>query len=170
MTEWVRLMARYNQWMNDRLYAVCAEMTDEERRRDRGTFFGSMHGILNHILLADRAWLGRFTGVPYPGIRSLDQELYADFAELVAERAATDAQILTWADALTPEALAGPLRYRTLSDPQERVNPLWIAVSHFFNHQTHHRGQLATLIFQAGHDTGVTDIMRMPEVMGPERP
>ena len=56
-----QLMARYNRWMNERLYALCAGLDDDERKRDRGAFFGSIHGTLNHLLWGDRMWLGRFT-------------------------------------------------------------------------------------------------------------
>src|ERR1700729_2803192 len=91
-------LARYNRWMNLKLYAIASQLTDEERKRDRGAFFKSIHGTLNHLLLSDRVWMARFTGVSLPGdvlgpdgIRSLDQELYADFEELGRERIKTDA-------------------------------------------------------------------------------
>ena len=69
-----RTMAHYNRWMNERLYAVCAEIPDGERRRDRGAFFKSIHGTLNHLLLGDRLWMGRFLDRPFT-VDSLDQEL-----------------------------------------------------------------------------------------------
>jgi uncharacterized damage-inducible protein DinB len=164
--EAARLLARYNQWMNQRLYAICAEFPDAERKRDTGTFFRSMHGVLNHLLLTDRAWLGRFTGVPFP-VTTLDQDLYPDFDDLRREREITDGELLKWADALTPEALAGTVRYRMLSRPVEREDLLWVAATHLFNHQAHHRGQLTTLIFQAGSDSDVTDLMWMPGIPVP---
>ena len=87
-----RMMAGYNRWMNERLFSLCATLSDEERERDRKAFFRSVHGTLNHLLLTDRSWLGRFTGVEFP-IRSLDQDLFAEFEDLRRERAATDAAI-----------------------------------------------------------------------------
>ena len=164
-----RALARYNRWMNDRLYALCEEIPDAERKRDRGAFFRSIHGTLNHLLLADRAWLARFTGDPAKWqsrdaaggvieVRSLDQELYADFAELRRQRAVTDAVILAWADGLTSEALAAPLVYRTTKGDRCE-HPLWQAALHLFNHQTHHRGQATTLLSQIGKDPGVTDLV-----------
>ena len=95
-----QMLAAYNRWMNDKLYAVCAELSDEERKADRKSFFGSIHATLNHLLLADKVWYGRFTGKPFV-VRGLDQELYADFDLLRAERAATDRLIEIWAAALT---------------------------------------------------------------------
>ncbi|MCZ7681755.1 MAG: DinB family protein [Sandaracinaceae bacterium] len=159
-------MARYNRWMNEKLYAVAGELSDEERKRDRGAFFGSIHRTLNHLLLADRVWLGRFTGATLEqgelgpgGIRTLDQELYADFDDLRRERSRTDDEIDAFVATLTPDKLAGNLRYLRAGKVNEL--PLWHAVAHLFNHQTHHRGQVTTLLMQAGHDPGVTDLVAM---------
>jgi len=157
-------MAAYNRWMNDKLYAACAELGDEERKRERGAFFKSLHGTLNHILLADRVWFGRFIGKPFK-IRSLDQELYADFADLRAERGATDQDIEGWAQGLTDEQLADKLHFTSIVDSKPRVYDLWVCVTHFFNHQTHHRGQVTTLLSQCGKDYGVTDLILLPEVL-----
>ena len=165
-------LARYNTWMNERLYALCATLPDEVRKEDRGAFFRSVHGTLNHLLLTDRAWLGRFTrdaalaqsrdgnGNPIAYTGKLDQEVYADFALLRRERATTDAAIEAWAAGLTAEHLAAPFSYRA-SAGQRYDHPLWWAVIHFFNHQTHHRGQLTTLLTQLGHDSGVTDLVSL---------
>ena len=95
----VQTMAAYNRWMNDKLYAACADISDEERKADRKAFFKSIHGTLNHILLADRVWFGRFIGRPVM-VKSLDQELYTDFAALRAERGSTDQDIEGWAQGL----------------------------------------------------------------------
>ena len=158
-------LARYNRWMNDKLYAAAATLSDEVRKRDDGAFFKSIHGTLNHLLLADRVWLGRFMGgtspdgFMAPGIRTLDQELYADFDDLRRERARTDDELSTWIAGLTDERLAGPLVYTRRG--QRLENPLWWAVAHVFNHQTHHRGQVTTLLTQHGCDPGVTDLFAM---------
>jgi uncharacterized damage-inducible protein DinB len=164
--EYVRAMARYNRWMNEKLYAVASELTDGERKEDRGAFFGSIQRTFNHLLVADRIWLGRFTGAKLEegemgpgGIRSLDQELYTDFDELRRERTKTDAELETYVDTLTAEALAGSLRFLRRGTTVEV--PLWHVVAHVFNHQTHHRGQVTTLLSQAGRDPGVTDLFAM---------
>lgn len=154
-------LSRYNRWMNERLYALCETLSDPERKRDVGAFFRSIHGTLNHLLLADRLWLGRFLGRPFQ-VDSLAQELYADFAELRSERALTDREIDAWTQSLTGERLAGALHYTSFTNPAPRSCPLWLAVVHFFNHQTHHRGQLTTLLRQRGLDPGVTDLIGLP--------
>lgn len=165
-----KLMARYNRWMNDRLYVAAAALTDDARKRDLRAFFRSVHGTLNHLLLTDRIWLGRLygdparfqsrspSGTPIP-VTSLDQELYADFAELRTERARTDSDFLAYAEALTADVLASSLAFRSVINPTPRVQPLWAALSHIFNHQTHHRGQVTTLLSQLGADPGVTDLV-----------
>jgi uncharacterized damage-inducible protein DinB len=162
--EQARDMAAYNQWMNQRLYSVCAELSDLERRQDREVFFKSIHGTLNHLLLADKIWLGRFFGEPFH-VDSLDQELYHDFDELRWIREETDEQILRWADALTDEVLASSLRYTSVVNPAPRTYEMWLAVAHFFNHQTHHRGQLTAMLSQCRKDYGITDIIWLPQVL-----
>lgn len=162
---WLGALARYNRWMNDKLYALAATMSDEARKRDSGAFFKSIHGTFNHLLLADRVWLSRFEGVAAPdgfmapGIRTLDQELYADFDELRRERARTDDALSTWIAGLDDARLAAPLV--VIRRGQRHESPLWCSVVHVFNHQTHHRGQLTTLFTQQGYDPGVTDLSAM---------
>jgi uncharacterized damage-inducible protein DinB len=150
MPKQYRLMAAYNRQMNQQFYAACAELSDAQRREDRGAFFGSIHGTLNHLLLVDRLWLGGFKkdSVAYG---ALNEELYADFAELRTERDQTDNDILAWAETLTPAGLE-------LDFNDSLTLPTWLTVMHFFNHQAHHRGQLSVLLSQCKADYGVTDI------------
>lgn len=163
--EVVRALARYNRWMNAKVYAAAEILGDAERKRDRGAFFRSIHGTLNHLLVADRIWLGRLHGVAPPdgclaaGVRALDQELFADFTELRGDRARRDDEIDAWAATLTAHSFAQPLRYVAGGRPREL--PLWWVVTHMFNHQTHHRGQITTLLSQAGQDPGSTDLLAM---------
>lgn len=163
MLEQFRTLAAYNRWMNGRVYETCAQLTVEQLMRDVGGFFKSIHGTLNHLLLADRIWMGRFTGAPI-SVTSLNEELYADFVELRKAREEEDARIEAWVGQLTKENLAGDLSYVSQVNPQPRRYPLWLAVTHFFNHQTHHRGQVTTMLSQFGIDPGVTDLIWMPKV------
>jgi len=164
--EWLAALARYNRWMNEKLYASAATLSDEERKRDVGAFFKSIHGTFNHLLFSDRVWLSRFQGsgvadglFGVPGFRSLDQELYSDFDELRRERARTDAEFSSYVGGLTQEQLAGNLVF--LRRGQRFEGPLWWTVAHVFNHQTHHRGQVTTLLTQKGIDPGATDLFAM---------
>jgi len=159
----LRALARYNTWMNAKLVEVAGRLDDETRKTSRGVVFGSIHGLFNHLLVADRIWMARFVGTELepgemaPGIRALDQELFADFAEFVDARVTMDAQIEAWAATLTEQALEAPLVIGT----RRPTMPLWCSAVHFFNHQTHHRGQLTALLSQAGEDFGVTDLVAM---------
>jgi uncharacterized damage-inducible protein DinB len=154
-------LAEYNAWMNGKLYAACATLSDEERKRDRGAFFGSIHATLNHVLLADSIWMGRFEAKPF-AFTGLDQELHASFEELRAQRAEMDARIGRWARGLTDAALNAKLEFTSAITKRTHAPTLWRVVLHFFNHQTHHRGQLTTLLSQAGVDYGVTDLFLLP--------
>jgi uncharacterized damage-inducible protein DinB len=144
------VLAAYNQQVNQQFYTACATLNETELKQDRGAFFKSIYGTLNHLLLVDRLWLGGFTDISI-AFSSLDEELYADFAEMRTERERTDADIIAWADTLKTAALEAPFNERL-------TFPTWVAVTHFFNHQTHHRGQLSTLLSQCGLDYGVTDL------------
>jgi uncharacterized damage-inducible protein DinB len=163
----VRGFAKYNREFNLSLFTQLAGLGETERKRDMGAFFGSIHGTLNHILLADRIWLGHFAKA-IPGMsalsnaklvyefQSLRQEVAGDFDELLHERQATDQVITNWAGELTDELLAQTMRYSN-SKGQVREHPVWLAVAHMFNHETHHRGQVTAMLYQLGYDPGVTD-------------
>lgn len=155
-----QLMAAYNRWMNRKLYAVCAEIPDGKRREDLGAFFKSMHGTLNHILLADYIWMDRFSDRPRR--YKLGDEIHADFEELRMAREEMDGKILDWVETLTDKWLDEPLQWVSGIDGKTYRVLKRILVTHMFNHQTHHRGQLTTLIKQLGYEPGVTDIPAMP--------
>lgn len=161
--------AQYNNWFNERLYDCVARLDDAERKRDRGAFFGSIHGTLDHILLADRLWLGRFerSSLPVPSLEGaelvygavqLDQGVHPEFEALRAGRRATDAVLERFVRELTPELLEQDLDYRNTKGVAF-TNPVWLILAHLFNHQTHHRGQTTTLLSQAGVDPGITDFL-----------
>jgi uncharacterized damage-inducible protein DinB len=168
-----RFLARYNRWMNQRLYAACETLSDEERKRERGAFFGSIHHTLTHVLLADQLWLHRFASQPTrfaaldaaalafpPGVDYVSVDAYPDWAELGQARDALDARIEQWVGEMSPDFLTRTMSYGNTKGVQ-RNHPAWQALSHFFNHQTHHRGQTTTLLMQAGVDVGVTDLVAL---------
>lgn len=164
-----RAFAKYNTNFNRKLFEVVGQLTPEQRERDLGAFFGSVNATLNHILLADRVWLERLreSGHDFPAldeadlefeIQALDQPATTDFTTLLHDRIATDQVIAAWVEDLTDAILAAPMRYQTRAG-QTREHAVWVAVSHLFNHQTHHRGQVTTLLKQLGFDAGVTDFV-----------
>jgi len=156
-------MAQYNRWMNRKLYDAASRISDEERRRDLGAFFKSVHNTLNHLLWGDSIWFGRFVGEQLAAGRT-DSILEDDFAALRARRGALDVRIHDWAATVEPTWLAGILRWKSGIDGKIRELPNAICVMQLFNHGTHHRGQVTTLLMQLGIDPGETDLPWMPEL------
>ena len=150
--------ARYNQWANRRLYDAAALLSDAEYRADRGAYFKSMHGTLNHLLTTDRIWMKRFTGAGEAPER-LDTILHERLDDLAAARRAEDRRIVAWMDDLGEEALAGVIRYRRVSTPEEFVQPLMPALDHWFNHQPHLRGQAHMVLTSLGRSAPELDLL-----------
>ncbi|MBI3199208.1 MAG: damage-inducible protein DinB [Rhodospirillales bacterium] len=159
MTQPWAYYARYNRLANETLYEACARLSDEERRRDLGAFFRSVHGTLNHLLLGDRIWMARFEGTAYPST-DLGAILFEDFAALRAARVAMDARIERFIADLPPDFAAGTIRYVNNAGLASE-DPLDVLLPHFFNHQTHHRAQVHTLLSQLGRDPPVLDLHRV---------
>jgi uncharacterized damage-inducible protein DinB len=134
------MLAAYNAWANRRLYDAVGALSDAQYREDTGLFFGSLHGTLNHLLVADRIWMRRFTGEGEAPDR-LDAILHEGLAELRAARGEEDHRITGWIAGLDEAALAGTFSYRRVTTPETFTQPLAPALLHLFNHQTHHRGQ-----------------------------
>jgi uncharacterized damage-inducible protein DinB len=153
-------MAKYNSWQNRSLYTAAATLSDDARRQERGAFFGSIHTTLNHLLWADKTWLARFTGGPLFAVSSKDGlSLYKDFGELKRERDATDTAIENWARDLDPQWLEGDLFWFSgLLNRDVSMNKKHL-VAHFFNHETHHRGQVHAMLTMAGAKPEDTDLM-----------
>ena len=146
------MFAQYNQWVNKRLYQAAAALPESDYRADRGAFFGSLHGTLSHLVVTDRIWMRRFTGEG-PVHTRLDEVPCDTLGELEAARRAEDARIVTYVEGLADDDLASTFSYRTVTNPREITQPLAPALDHFFNHQTHHRGQAHCLVTTiAGND------------------
>lgn len=171
-----RLLARYNSWINQRLYEACEGLTDEGRKLERGAFFGSIHRTLNHLVVTDQVWLRRFlqsgadNGIHFaaldgglieiPEAYRLDMVQFEDWADLKAKRVQLDAAIERWLAKMPGSYLESTMRYGN-SRGVQREHPAWQAMTHLFNHQTHHRSQAITLLTQAGIDIGVTDMLAL---------
>ena len=156
---YVRTMAAYNAEMNRRLYAAALRLSDDERRRDRGAFWGSLHGTLVHILWGDAQWMSRFDGWDQPAVtQKQSDQLIEDYAELCAKRIDADARIEDWARRFDANWLDIDLTWFSGSAQREISAPKRLLVTHFFNHQTHHRGQAHALITAAGEKTDDTDL------------
>lgn len=139
------MMAAYNAWANGRLYDASHALADADYRADCQTAFHSVHGTLNHLLVADTIWMSRFRGLPNPPW-TLDHIVKDDRAGLRKRREAMDRDIIGYVHALSDAALAGDVTYLTIIEPERITQPLTPALAHFFNHQTHHRGQCHAML------------------------
>ena len=156
---YVRTMAEYNAEMNCRLYTAAKRLSDAERQRDRGAFFRSPHDTLAHFLWGDGRWMGLFAGWQPPVTLIVESGNYIeDWTELCAARERADADIKRWAAKVDNPWLNGDLTWFSQAAQREVTEPKRLLVTHFFNHQTHHRGQAHALITAAGEKTGDTDL------------
>ena len=161
---YVKRMARYNRWQNQNLFGVADHLSDEERRRERGAFFGSIHKTLSHLMWADQLWMSRLANARAPeGGIPQSVSLYPDWTPLRDKRAAFDGGIIDWADRQDEASLAGDLTWYSALAKRELGKPKWLLVTHMFNHQTHHRGQVHCMLTQAGGKPHDTDLAFMPE-------
>ncbi|HZH52035.1 MAG TPA: DinB family protein [Microvirga sp.] len=159
------MLAAYNAWCNRRLYDAAALLPDADYRADRGAFFKSLHGTLNHILVADRIWMRRFTGEGEAPTR-LDAILFDEFAPLRQAREAEDARIVAYVERLPEGDLSGLFRYRLITRPETVEQPLAPALLHFFNHQTHHRGQAHCILTGLGREAPSFDLVAFQRETG----
>ncbi|NIZ03669.1 DinB family protein [Thalassospira lucentensis] len=157
-----RVMARYNSWQNDALYTLCSEIGDEERRRDRGMFFGSIHATLNHLVHIDMRILDIMRTGEAPEYDA-HTTVADDFVTLRNVRRDLDAEIEEFANSDDHDWQDG-YREFTGVDGVTRKLPRPLFLIQFFNHQTHHRSQITSELHKMGIDYGITDVPLMPDV------
>jgi uncharacterized damage-inducible protein DinB len=166
-----RTMARYNAWMNRKLISKAQDMGLERIEQDQKAFFGSIAATFQHIMIGDLVWLRRYAEAPFfqrltsvllnfPEPKSLHERIFSSWHAYTEARTRLDDILINFADSLTAEELATELEFRTMKGDVYRT-PLWQLLTHLFNHQTHHRGQITTLMMQQGFDPGVTDLVAM---------
>lgn len=164
-------MAQYNEWMNAKICDAARKLPDQALAADRKAFFGSILGTLNHLIVADTIWLNRFANHPanysalavmqgFPVPTSLNQLVFADISSLAKGRRLLDQAIREWTNSIVDQDLDFMLDYSNTKNVPATRN-FHSLLMHFFNHQTHHRGQVTTLLSQAGSDVGVTDLLVM---------
>ena len=153
-----QMFADYNAWANERLYAAAAGLTKEALEEDLGAFFGSVFGTLNHIMVADLLWLARLREQSAPKL-ALAGTLHDTLDELTAARRVLDADIVRYADGVTEDELAAEITYTTITGPMTMTQRRDQALAHFFNHQTHHRGQVHALLTRLTGDAPPLDLL-----------
>lgn len=162
---WCQTMARYNHWQNQSLLAAAEALDEAAWEQERGAFFGSIRATFSHLLWADHMWMSRFDGWDRPEGGMAGSVVFApDRAAVIAMREATDARISDWAGRLEDADILEDLRFHSAALGAEAVRSMALCVTHFFNHQTHHRGQIHSMLTQAGCRPGPTDLFFMPDV------
>jgi uncharacterized damage-inducible protein DinB len=163
--EYVRVMAAYNAWQNGSIYAAADQLADAERRADRGAFFKSIHATLNHLLWADTIWLSRLSDSPPPRITTIAESVtYFDvWEDLAAERRRFDGVISRWAEGVGQSDVEGDLTWLSSSARRPLKRPRALLITHVFNHQAHHRGQVHAMLTAAGATPGDTDLPFMAD-------
>jgi len=158
-------MARYNAWQNQAIYVAADGLDDAAREADRGAFFGSIRATLSHLMWGDLVWLARFDDGPGPPAVSSSAETAQafDWPALMAQRPKLDARIAAWAWMLLPEDLDGDLTWTVRGTGEVKTKTKALCVMQFFNHQTHHRGQVHAMLTAAGVKTTDTDLPYMPD-------
>ncbi len=159
MKDLFMILARYNQWSNQRIYQACARLDTEAYYLNRQAFFESIHGTLNHGLLADRIWLGRFDYTPYV-FSSLRDQLYSQLVDLTEARQQEDGRIIAFIQSQSEADLLQTFTY-TNTQGETLTQPLWQCLTHYFNHQTHHRGQVHQMLSEVGQDPPSLDLVAM---------
>ncbi len=163
-TEFPPVLARYNQWQNANLYEAASGLPDSRRRENLGAFFGSIHATLSHLVWADKIWLHRFNGRNEPRrltiVESVDE--CPAWQEMREERTGLDQEIIEWAGSLSAGELTGDLTWHSSAVGREITKPRALLIAHFFNHQTHHRGQVHAMLTASGRKPGDTDLPFMP--------
>jgi uncharacterized damage-inducible protein DinB len=161
-TSHIKTMARYNQWQNRSLYREAEAIGDIERRMPRGAFFSSIHGTLSHLIWGDMIWMHRFAQTPKPaGGITESPFLFTDWDTLAAQRVAFDDAIIAWSEQVNSEWLSGDMGWYSGAIGRQVTKPVWFLVTHMFNHQTHHRGQVHAMLTAAGAKPDDTDMIFM---------
>lgn len=163
------MMASYNAWANARLFRMAGALTDELYRKDVGAYFKSLHGTLNHILVADRIWMHRLTGLGQQPDK-LNAILFDDLSSLHAARIDEDNRILELVQSLAEPAFEQALDYRMMNGVHRRQRRREI-LAHVFNHQTHHRGQAHAILTLLGvKEPDSLDLLVMQRQQSAENP
>lgn len=162
-----KMFAAYNAWANRIVLAEAVALSPSACRENRGAFFGSLHGTLNHLLATDRIWMKRFTGSGDAPTR-LDAVVFEDMEQLRHARIAEDQRIIDWIGSLDENQLAEDISYSPISNPVPITHSLQLGLDHFFNHQTHHRGQCHTILTSLGRPSLILDLIYFLRAEGAE--
>jgi uncharacterized damage-inducible protein DinB len=160
MNDYFAMLARYNVWATDKLFEHVDALPEADYRRDAGLFFKSVHGTLNHLLVAEHEiWFERFARGVSPK-RSLNEEVETDRARLRERLLAAAPRWLPLIASFDAARWAGRLDYTTTRGVAQSL-PFTATLGHVFNHATHHRGQVTAAMTAMGHACPELDMVWM---------
>ena len=162
MKELLHTYARYHGWAMDILLKATDGLSDAQLRAEAGLYFTSVHGTLNHLLLCDRLYRGRLIGQPYR-VTSLSAIVEDDRGRLAAALRTETAAWEDIVDSFTEEALASPYTYTNVRGLHTTVK-LGDCFLHYFNHATHHRGQISAVITREGLPPAEMDLIDLVRI------
>ncbi|WP_050927744.1 DinB family protein [Aestuariivita boseongensis] len=160
---YAQMMARYNAWQNQWMFQAVDALDEAAREADRGLFWGSIRGTLSHLLWADMMWMSRFDGGEAPARPLTETGKAYDWPALMRGRPTLDSRIAAWSWSVAEDAFEGDLTWYSGALGRDMSKPYAMCVAHFFNHQTHHRGQVHAALTALGVETVDTDIPFMPD-------
>lgn len=162
---YVQTLSRYNTWQNNQVLDVVKVVDQSVLDQNRAAFFGSLQGTLSHLLWGDLLWMSRFdaNSTQPPASPTTSAQAFVTKEDWALERLACDQRIMDWANGLGQAELDGDLTWTYSFETRQVSKPMWFAVTHFFNHQTHHRGQIHAMLTSAGLDAPVSDLSYLPK-------
>ena len=159
MQHYFATLARYGVWATRKLCEHVDRLTDDEYRRDAGLFFKSVHGTLNHLLVAEQVWFPRFAEGVSPKI-ALNEELEPDRAHLRQRLTESALRWQPFIESVEAGRWSGPIDYVSTKGIRQSL-PFTVTLGHVFNHGTHHRGQISAAITAMGHACPEIDLVWM---------
>ena len=151
-----QLLANFNKWANEKILNSCKKLKEIEYKKNRKSFFSSIHGTLNHLLVVDRAYIARIEEKDH-GLKSLDQILYENLFQLEEARIKEDKHLVDLVNSLSEESIHKEITYKGFETGNTTYTINLILIT-LFNHQTHHRGQVHNMLSQAGIQPPQIDI------------
>ena len=143
-------LAGFNAWANHRLHRVCAALTATQVSEDRGAFFKSILGTLNHILLVDILYRERIEGTD-TAFKSLDETLHDNLPDLSTQQSEEDKRWLSLTADIDAASMDEKIGFWTLMDKPDRWEvPKHIYFTNLCQHQAHHRGHVHNMVSQSG--------------------
>jgi uncharacterized damage-inducible protein DinB len=150
----LRTLMRYKAWANELVFAAAARLPEAELTAPRKIVFGSLLRTLNHVYAMDAVWRAHLEGRPH-GYATRNPEDCPALAELREAQKAMDAWFVRYAESLSQEDEI--VNFQFIGGGPGSMTRRDILL-HVANHGTYHRGNVASMMYQAGVAAPTTDL------------